>query len=76
MWICELMGSRNFFGWEGGWGWVMGRGERLGDTFGNLMRTPWERDGNTLGRRRKLILQPPHLASTPKKKTGPLMGPC
>jgi len=42
--------------------------------FGNLMRTPWEHDRNTLGTKGKKQKTPlPHFK---KKETGPFMSAC
>ncbi len=42
-------------------------GNILRNIFGNLMETPWEHDGNTLGRRGKKTKNPflPHLSPSP-----------
>jgi len=42
---------------------------RTWEPFGNLIGTPWEHDGNTLGEREKTKNPSPHS----KKKTAPFM---
>jgi hypothetical protein len=48
---------------------VFGEILRTWELFGNLIGTPWEHDGNTLGEREKTKNPSPHS----KKKTAPFM---